>query len=234
MEHLKLKILDFFKELRFEEGNHIYTVNGKNPPSVSKMLKKYYKPFNSKVISEASGKKHGISPAKLRRQWKKTADDACDRGHVAHKFGENYAIDRSIKPSTPLEEAIVKFWAELPEHIVPVILEAQMYHKVFMFCGTADILLYDTINKCFIIADYKTNGDLFKNFAGKKMTKQFSNMLDSPFGHYQVQLSFYQILIEQLGIKVSRRIIVYLQDDATYTMYDTDDHTESLLKDLRK
>ena len=112
-------------------------------------------------------------------------------------------------------------------------MELRMYHKVFKFSGTADILLYDTINKCFIIADYKTNKDLFKNFAGQKMTKIFSHFLDTPFNHYQLQLSYYQILFEQIGYKVSRRIIIWLKEDGTYEMYDTEDLTSILIKELK-
>ena len=87
-----------------------------------------------------------------------------------------------------------------------------------------DILLFDTKNQTYIIADYKTNRDLFKNFQGQTMLGPFEYKWDRPFSHYEIQLSYYQILIEQiLGITVSRRIVVYLGLDGEFTMYDCED-----------
>ena len=56
------------------------------------------------------------------------------------------------------------------------------------------------------------------------MLGPFEYKLDMPFSHYEIQLSYYQILIEQiLGITVSRRIVVYLGLDGEFTMYDCED-----------
>ena len=99
-----------------------------------------------------------------------------------------------------------------------------MYHFSLLYPGTMDILLFDTKNQTYIIADYKTNRDLFKNFQGQTMLAPFEYKLDRPFSHYEIQLSYYQILIEQiLGITVSRRIVVYLGLDGEFTMYDCED-----------
>ena len=147
-------------------------------------------------------------------------------------FGEHYVYNRNMKPSCPQEEAIVKFWNDVPDHIVPCKMELQMYHKYFMFAGTCDILLYDTKNKTFILGDYKTNEDLFKNFKQKRLLYPFNNLLDSPFNKYQLQLSFYQILFEQIGLRISSRKLIWLSKDGTYKMYDTEDYTLPLLSYL--
>ena len=108
-----------------------------------------------------------------------------------------------------------------------------MFHKEFMFAGTADILLYNTVTGMFIIGDYKTNKDLFKNFNGQKMLGPFNNMLDCAFSKYQLQLSYYQILFEQTGLKVSSRKLIWLLPDGTYKMYNMDDHTKVLKEQLK-
>ena len=89
--------------------------------------------------------------------------------------------------------------------------------------GTADIILYNKQTNKFIIADYKTNKDLFKNFKGKKLKAPFNNLLDSPFDKYNIQLSMYQILFELTGYEVENRFIIWLKPDAEYEIYYTQD-----------
>ena len=72
-----------------------------------------------------------------------------------------------------------------------------------------------------------------KNFKGKKMLSLFDDLLDMPLNHYQLQLSFYQILFEQIGLKVEGRKIIWLKPDGEYDMYDTEDYT-GILKEYLK
>jgi hypothetical protein len=195
------------------------------------LIEQYCTPFD-RNISINYAKKTGSTPEKVLAEWDEIARVASLRGNKAHDFGESYIFDRTLTPTTPLEEAVVKFWSQFPDYIVPVGAEVQMYHKKFNYSGTMDIFLYNTKNDTYIIGDYKTNKDLFKNFREQKMLGSFSDLLDNPFNHYQVQLSYYQILIEQLGLKVSNRFILWLQDDATYKFYKTKNAKNRLLRDL--
>lgn len=258
MEILKTSIKNYFKELRFIEESHSYYVNGeKIKKSVSKMIGHYYKPFDDKKLSEELAEKNnemidvtggftGFHIAAEEKtastytdKWQEITKEACDRGHDVHLFGEHYPYHRDLEFNTNQKKQIKAFWDSLPSHIVPLFTELQMYHKIFLFAGTADILLYDTKKKCIIIADYKTNKDLFKNFAGKTMLGRFSNLLDNPFNHYQLQLSYYQLLLERalkdlnLDIKITRRTIIYLPLEGEYKLYNTDDYTELLSKDMK-
>ena len=230
MEDLKVKLLDFFGDLDFNKEKHVYTLksNGKYLPSVSKKIKKFYPPFNADEIAKKKGEREGIDPEQLKKEWKEKADKACDNGHTVHDFGELYAFDRSLKPSSKQEEAVVKFWNDLPDHIVPVVMELRMYHKKFLFAGTADILLYDMIEGCFIICDYKTNEDLFKNFAGQKLLGPFRKLLDNPYNKYQIQLNYYELMLEQFGIKSCSKRIIWLLPDGDYKMYKMNDFKEIL------
>ena len=228
------KILKFFGKLEFDEGKHLYTVNNnKINSSVSKIIKNFVKPFDSIGISMGVARKEGVSQKTILTRWKKMGKEACDKGTRIHVFGELYPFDRTLKPSDKYEEAVVKFWDDLPSHIVPVVMELRMYHKDYLFAGTGDILLYNTISGQYIIGDYKTNKDLFKNFKGQKMLGLFDDLLDMPLNHYQLQLSFYQILFEQIGLKVESRKIVWLKPDGTYDMYDTEDYTVELKEYLK-
>lgn len=234
MKELKNKIETFFSSLSFEEGSHSYFVEGKRLKlSVSKIVERYKFPTDWTAVKLGTAAKTGKTPEQLELEWLKAGEDACALGTTTHLFGEKYPFNRTLVPSSPFEEAIVKFWNDLPDYIIPLKLEVQMYHKKFLFAGTADILLFNTLTKEIYILDYKTNKDLFKNFKLQRMQTPFHYMLDMPFSAYVLQLSLYQVLLEQIpGIKVSKRRIIWLKPNATYELYDTEDCTELINKEL--
>ncbi len=228
MEKLN-KILSPFKDLSFKDESHKYFVKGSSLKySVSSLISNFYRHFDPNSVAPFSAAKAGITTEEMLNQWAKINQESRDRGHRVHNFGELYQFNRNLKPSCPQEEAIVKFWKELPEHIIPVAAELRMYHFEKLYAGTADIILFDTKNQTYIIADYKTNKDLFKNYKGQTMLKPFENLLDNPLNHYVIQLSYYQILLEQVGVKVSERVIIWLGLDGNYSLYKTEDVTNIL------
>tara|TARA_R110002020_G_scaffold55517_3_gene153970 strand:+ start:409 stop:1200 length:792 start_codon:yes stop_codon:yes gene_type:complete len=245
------RLYDKFKELSFDPAKHKYTVSGVMYPSVSGLIKEFATPFNAGPISERVAEKEGVSAKVIRARWKKIADDACDLGTRIHDFAERYTIKKyglttklkftsvteHLKEGEELnlqEKAAMRFWDTLPSYYVPVVMELQMFSKEFKYCGTADIILMDTRDNSLVIGDYKTNKDLFKQFKNQKLQGIFSFLDDSPFGKYNLQLSFYQILLEQAGYKVSRRFIVWLKRDGFFNMYDTEDYTKELLQNFKK
>lgn len=227
------KLREVFSDIKFIEKSHKYYVR-ETPikKSVSGLIGDYkpHVPWES-IIKNVALKEH-TTPKEIKDRWARNAKEACDKGNSAHDFGEEYMFDRSLKPKTGQQKAIVKFWNDLPSFIVPVVPELKMYHFQFMFAGTADIILYNKKTDKYIIGDYKTNKDLFKQHKDTRMEIPFS-MGENPFNHYQLQLSYYQILLEQVkGVEVSHRKIIWLQDDGNYKLYDTDNFTDTLREEL--
>ena len=64
------------------------------------------------------------------------------------------------------------------------------------------------------------------------MLKPFDFLDDTPYNHYQLQFSYYQILLEQTGLTVSDRMLIHLRKDGNYKVFHTNDYTEKLLKEL--
>jgi len=237
MQDVKRKIEYYFRNLHFNEDKHLYTINKDNNdkkilPSVSGLIKRYAKPF-PKDASNKYAIKNNLTVQQVKKEWKNKSDEACERGTRVHLFGELYPFDKTVKPKCKQEEACKKFWDELPEHIEPLIMELRMYHKEYDYAGTTDIVLYNRLNNTVILADYKTNKDLFKNFKQKRLLKPFSNLLDCPFNKYQLQLSYYQILLEQSGFKVSSRKLIWLRKTGEYEMYSLDELTDTLEDELK-
>jgi hypothetical protein len=226
---LLTKIQTPFSNLTFEEKRHKYYVEGQPiNKSVSALIGEFYEHFDAQQVAPHSAAKLGLTTEEVLAHWAAINQEARDRGHRVHNFGEVYQFNRNLKPSCPQEEAIVKFWQDVPEHILPLAAELRMYHFKHLFAGTADIILFDTKTQTYIIADYKTNKDLFKNYMGKTMIGPFSHLLDMPLNHYVIQLSYYQLLLEQVGVKVSKRVIIWLGLDGNYQLFDTEDVTDIL------
>jgi hypothetical protein len=229
MEKVQKKLKNFFKDLSFKEKEHKYSVKGRPiEKSVSKLIENFYEEFDVDAIAPYSAIKAGVTTEEIKAQWAAINLESRERGHRVHAFGELYQYNRRLKPSCPQEEAIVKFWKDIPEHIIPVEAELRMYHFREFYAGTADFILYDTKANEYIIGDYKTNKDLYKNFQGKTMLAPFEYLLDMPLSHYQIQLSYYQILLEQIGVKVSKRLVVWLKLDGEYEMIFLDDVTDKI------
>ena len=85
------------------------------------------------------------------------------------------------------------------------------------------------------IFDFKTNKELKKDFSretGKVLLPPFADMYDESLSYYTLQLSCYQIPLEDIGLKVIARRIVWLKDDGTYELIPLEDVTERLRKTL--
>jgi len=229
LDIIKNEVREYFSKLKFNEEAHTYKCDNMSYTSVSKFISQFTEKFDEFRIAGFVARARKTTIDVILREWKETRDNACNKGHRVHHFGENYMFDRTLSPTDGYEEAIVKFWNDLPEHIVPFIAELQMYSKNKGIAGTADIILYNKKTNKFIIADYKTNVDLFKNYKGKKMLGKFKKVLDTPYNKYVLQLSAYQYLFEQTGYKVESRKLVWLKSDGTYELYDTPNIIKELI-----
>lgn len=229
---MQYKLKEYFKELNFKEDDHTYEVRGISLTSVSNVIKRYTEKVDFDAIAGAIARREGVTKEVILARWAAKRDNACIQGKVVHAFGEDY---HELKvPSNGFEEAIVKFWDNLPPHYIPFLFEIKMFSETLGIAGTADIIIYNALTGKFIIADYKTNEDLFKNFKGKTLTGPFGDLLDSPFNKYQIQLSSYQLLFEQSGYDVESRFIIWLRANGTYQVYKTEDLSTRLLKEFTK
>ena len=232
MKEMQNKIKEYFKELQFDAQKHSYEVRGKPLTSVSKTIHKYVEKVDFDKIAGFIAKKRGITKAEVLAEWNAKKVASCQQGTSAHTFGENY--NGIQKPTNGFEEAIVKFWDNIPDYIEPFLFELQMFSETLGIAGTSDIILFNKKTGKFIIADYKTNEDLFKNYKGKTLLEPFNNLLDSPYNKYQLQLSMYQLLFEQCGFEVESRRIIWLKPNGVYENFKTEDLTQKLLKELTR
>ena len=137
-------------------------------------------------------------------------------------------------PTRAKEEAVLKFYDELNENLHFVLAETKVYTGKNLkltnlkqnYCGTFDILFYykdpnDDANSGLCIFDFKTNKELKKDFSrehDKFLLPPFGDMWEESLSYYTLQLSCYQIPLEDIGLKIIARRIVWLKDDGSYEL----------------
>ena len=232
---------DKFPELEFYEDTHTYYVSGEKYPSVSSLISNFYEPFNTDGIAMGYARKHGFDVEEVKQAWKGKSKRSTDAGTEIHKFGEDYAYHRYFgigeKPVVLDKQClgIVQFWNDLPDRYTPVELELQMYSKLYKYCGTADKILYDYETDSYVISDWKTNESLTSDYNKNPLfhIPEELGLVQDGFGKYTLQFSFYQILLEEVGVKVTDRILVWLQEQEDKKLYKTF-HTKDVTEHLRK
>jgi len=225
-KRIKEKAKQQFSKLEFKEETHTYTVKEEILPSTSYKIKEFYKEFDKENISLAVAKKNKVTQQEILDQWDEINLVAIENGTAVHNFAEDYCNGLDVKPFNKQCEAVIRFWNELPSYYELVFVELQMYSEDYWYAGTTDFVLLDTRDNSLVIGDYKTNEDLFSYY--DYMLPPFDMLEDSAYNHYQIQLSYYQILLEQLDYKISDRILVWLRKDGNYDTYHTTNFTDIL------
>ncbi len=210
--------------LTFEEEKHLYTMNGRSDwPSVSKVLKKFYKEFPTE---EAAYNKAGGDPYKqqaLIEEWEAAGLYSTNLGSRVHYELEKFLIEKNggyKEIRTPIFECDLtqlmksdamimagKRYLELMEKRNVVLLDTEMVlgDPELGYTGQPD-KVWLTYNKKgdgfgLLITDYKTNKP--KNFKEtsytERMYKPFNKYPNIALGHYYLQLPFYgKLLLKML------------------------------------
>ena len=210
--------------LTFEEDKHIYTMNGrKDYPSVSKVLKKFYKAFPTE---EAAYNKAGGDPEKqqqLIEEWAAAGDYSTNLGSRVHYMLEKILIEKNgdyKEVRQPVFDCDLtqlmksdnmifagKRYLELMESRKVELLDTEMIlgDPDLGYVGQPD-KVWLTYNKTgddfgLLITDWKTNKP--KNFEETRFTERmyapFESYPNNALGHYFLQLPLYgKLLIEML------------------------------------
>ena len=254
-------------KLQFVEETHQYFLDGVEYTCVSDVVKRWEN-NDREAMLEACAKKatwkkdykyYGMTKEEIRALWDKNKDEACDFGTLVHGFGESMFYwmigeDDKILPEyksqfetgEPVamnkhEEAVIKFWNDLPDCFVPVLAETKVFNQDGTpYAGTFDILFYYYKGKNdpkngLVIFDYKTNVDLTSDYCrntGKMMLAPFDDMFEESLSHYQCQLSLYQLPLENLGLKVIGRRVIWLLPDGSYEKIKMDNKVPKLKEAL--
>lgn len=148
-----------------------------------------------------------------------------------------------LAPLHPKEEAVLKFMNEMPTSMHLVLNEARIYsgknpcqelNLKQQLAGTFDMLYYndgsDGQPDGFIILDYKTNASLTSDYNrkyGKMLLEPFNAFTEEELSLYTIQLSLYALMLQDIGVPIIARRIVWLKD-GDYEIIPLQDVSEKL------
>lgn len=230
-----------FEGMEFDEVKHQYTLDGEVLPSVSSLISNFYESFDSEAESVKYAEKYGFDVEDVRAAWFGENQISVEKGHSVHQFAEDYAnwryfgADWKPLPHSKQCLGVIQFYNDLPEHIVPVVMELRMFNRKYKFAGTSDILLYNEKTGELLVADIKTNKELRSSFSQSpmKFIDQKHGLVQDNFGKYSLQLGgFYRILLEEAGFKVSHHCIIWLQQEGKQLYQKL--WTKNLTVDIRR
>jgi hypothetical protein len=210
--------------LVFEEDKHVYTMNGKkNYPSVSKVLKSFYREF---PLEEAALKKAGGNPEeaeRLKEEWAAAGTYSTNLGSRVHYILEKTLIENNggyKEVRQPIFDCDItqlmksdnmifagKRYLELMESRNVELLDTEMVlgDPELGYVGQPD-KVWLTMNKSgdefgLLITDWKTNKK--KNFQETsytdRMYEPFEKYPNTALGHYYLQLPLYgKLLLKML------------------------------------
>jgi hypothetical protein len=216
-------------QLSFIEEDHVYFMQSKDGklrndfPSVSKLLKEFYIPFDANLKSLQMTGGDIIAQRELLKKWKKSGEYSTNMGSRVHYLLENELIERNNsykevrKPIFECDDSQIqkgdmmftagKKYLDLLQERNAVLLDTEMVlgDPDYGYTGQPD-KIWLVKNKQntdfgFLITDWKTNQP--KNFEVQpyngKMIGLFKNYDDTALYHYYVQLSLYgKLLIKML------------------------------------
>lgn len=146
------------------------------------------------------------------------------------------------------QEAICRFYEDLykidnfypvmPEARIYTGLEGKGYDFTQNYSGTFDMLFACQIRGKWKLAllDWKTNASLENSFnqaKGNTLLEPFTYMIDESKSLYTIQLSLYQLGLEQLGYEIADRKIIWLKEDGNYEKISVPDVTKELINVLK-
>jgi len=211
-----------FDHISFDEASHKYfwgLLKADKPfkYSVTAWPKRYEDEFNSEFWSKKKAPGLDIDPEQLKQNWENGSKNSMERGNRIHKILETilpslcYRPDsaeeiKSEKPvSARLKQSIFNYLEYVNKRYIVLAVEKNIGDIELSTAGKPDVLYYDLIDDCVVIADHKSF-EVFiykKNFNYKGVLRAIDK---SHFSKCSIQLNFYEyILRKNTAIKKFRR-----------------------------
>lgn len=207
--------------IRFDEVEHVYTVDGiRVPRSVTALIHNYCAPFDcrSAIAAMKAGKDWEKKRAIMEAQGCLTSDDEImnmwqangvvqrARGQLLHFQIEQILNGRSIElPHSPELQQAQKITAFFLRNCGFSIFRTEVYlfHCGLRLAGAPDLLCMDSKGDL-VIVDWKRVSSITFDATFRSMKPPWQHLPDSNYWHYALQLNLYAYILEtEYGMAVS-------------------------------
>jgi len=228
--------LNKFNGIIFDEADHSYFYNGLRCTSVTTLLSKFKKPFETNIIAARYASKNGLNTADVIQEWEDIKNASTSKGTEVHKYAEllfsskHYDVDKSTGAQN-LTWMIDNFYKDYINKLLLVRAELVVGDLDLRICGMLDKLFYNVNDSELQIWDYKTNKEIntyskYKN----KMTNGLEHLAECEYNTYSLQLGVYKKIIEKnTNLRIGKSYICWINDNNdNYKVIKTKDLDEEV------
>lgn len=236
LDTLRKTILNASSQIKFNEEEHRYFYKGEECMPVSNVVDLFVPETDFDLVAQNYVKKNNILEPwqRVRQKWLLKGTCSTTNGTFVHQYGEDLNTICNYENGMIPSDLPLKKWCLQNEYYIPVHPKSIAIYKYFEYClankeipflaeiklvldehkisGTFDQLVYSLKDKGLIMRDYKTNESLTKDFK-KPMKSPFQLYNDEALSHYILQQNLYSCMLNELGIRVKRKELVWLTDE---------------------
>ena len=221
-------------------SDHVYTLKETNTKtvfydSVTKIVESQFKPFDKELIAKSLvrnvPKYSHMEYEDLILEW----DQKRDYGTKVHKQLEKYILSKKNPTLSLAKVGSEWFDTSRKKYGNDVYPEVKVFSKAHALAGTVDLVIYNKEKDGCYIFDWKTSGsDIYKR-KGTGITSITSDLPDSNYTKYELQLSMYRYLMQEFhNVKIINQFILHIKDakvEVIRTKY-LKSHSKRILKEL--
>jgi ATP-dependent exoDNAse (exonuclease V) beta subunit len=218
--------------ITFDEGPHIYTVNGElGYTSVTTWNHSHFSHFDAEAIvnnilrgrkmRDPTYKYYGMTKEQILESWDINRDQASGSGTNMHYDIECYFNQMPVQNDSVEYQWFLRFANDFPD-LKPYRTEWMIYYEELKLSGSID-MIFENPDGTIQIYDWKRCKEIaYESDYGKfALTPCISHLPDTNFWHYSLQLNTYKtILEEKYGKKVTGLYLVCLHPNNQYKTYD--------------
>jgi hypothetical protein len=226
-----LKELSVFNRIKFVEQTHSYFIDGQptNSPSVTQLLKRFKREFDSNKAATRVAKKAGVTKETILADWQANNLFSTTIGSMLHKYIENFYNNKKIAYEGSLLNLTFDQKKKLEEAFPIMVKHFQNFYENnkhlhcvksemvvgdvddTKVCGTSDMFCYNDKTSLFEILDFKTNKKMNKTTSYGNLLYPFDDMTEGEINEYTIQLNVYKYLIEKYtNIKIEALKIIWM------------------------
>jgi ATP-dependent exoDNAse (exonuclease V) beta subunit len=214
-------------QLQFDPGKHKYYYADRELVSVTQLISRYFKPFNSYAVASSLVKKgvsqdpespyYQMDARQIIESWNKNGTTSRDLGTQLHFDIDNF-LSRKLPPTRNCKEWN-QFMRFLEDHPDWTLIASEMQIHNDHIAGTIDCLMHSP--EGVVLLDWKRCKRI--DYSGyKRGIGLMDHADDCNYVKYSLQLSIYQELYETItGTPIVRKyLVIFHEDKDNYEMIE--------------
>lgn len=211
------------------ESSHSYLIDNRpaNNLSVTRIIKKFKKPFELEKMAQITARKQGTTVAHIKAEWEMNNLYSTTIGSMLHKYIENFYNNKKIKFEGSFRNLGYEEKQKIGQNLPKLIDYFQNFYKDNQHllclksevvlgdiddtkvCGMSDMLCHNTEKDRLEIVDFKTNKKIEHSKYGN-LLHPFEDMSEGEINEYTIQLNVYKYFVEKYtNLKIDTLKIVW-------------------------